>query len=342
MKVAIAINVGSPHSTFDRVKGTINSIMTNIGTNEYKLIIAMSPHIDERIKNYIYALKRDNSEVIDLMPDGNSYWADFINDAIDRSRDYKYFIKSHDDIELLTPDFLSKVEDTLRNISEPVGWVSFTDKDYLNGHWAPSTRPGYHTDYLFEDGWKRRKLFQYHSLPDTWWKPPLFAHLGYLIERHVRYRLHLKSRPMPVRSRDYYANLPYDFPSAPVKCHAPYNHFVLIEMAKLQKIGKCENWKTYNALLVDEDWGLRALQLGLNNVWIPDIEYIHYRPGGGTRSSKQIAEDVARVGKLFFEKWGFLDPLGKVEERDYIKETYKNTNIPWSIDRRSYDWDYIR
>lgn len=341
MRVAIAIEIGSPNSQLNVVKRTINSIMANIGTTEYKLIIAVAPFVDERIKGYIYALKRDNSELIDLMPEENYYWANFINEAIDRSKDCKYFIKSHDDIELLTPNFLSKVEDTLRNISEPVGWVNFTDKDYLNGHWAPSTRPGFHKDCLFEDGWTRKKLFQFHSLPENWWKPSLFAYLGYLIESQVRYRLHLKSRPLPVRPREYYANLPYDFPSAPVKCHAPFNHFVLIEMDKLEKIGKCENWKTYNALLVDEDWGLRALQLGLNNIWITDIDYVHYRPGGGTRSWNQIVKDQERVHKLFFEKWGFHSE-GRVEELDFIKEKYKNTNIPWSIDRSSYDWDYIQ
>ncbi|GAI52407.1 unnamed protein product, partial [marine sediment metagenome] len=131
------------------------------------------------------------------------------------------------------------------------------------------------------------------------------------------------------------------FPNAPVKCHAPFNHFVLIEMDKLKRIGECENWQTHNALLVDEDWGLRALELGLHNVWVPDIEYIHYRLRGGSRSSEQIAEYSERVHKLFFEKWGF-DSEGRVEELDFIKEKYKNTNIPWSIDRKSYDWDYIR
>lgn len=341
MSVAIAIEIGSPNSQLNLVRTTINSIMANIGTDKYKLIIAVAPYIDKQIKNYIYALKRDNDELIDLMPEENYYWADFINEAIDRSKEYTYFIKSHDDIELLTPNFLSKVEDTLRDISEPVGWVSFTDKDYLNGHWAPPVREGWHKDTLFEDAWNRKKLFQFHSLPENWWKPPLFTYLGYLAESAVRCRLHLKPRPMPVRSREYYANLPYDFPNAPVKCHAPFNHFVLIEMDKLRKMGECENWKTYNALLVDEDWGLRALKLGLNNVWIPDIDYVHYRLGGGTRSGNQIVKDQERVHKLFFEKWGF-HAAGRVEERDFIKEKYKNTNIPWSIDRNSYDWDYIR
>ncbi|GAI40327.1 unnamed protein product, partial [marine sediment metagenome] len=93
----------------------------------------MAPFIDKEIKNYVYALKRDNSEKVDLMPEENYYWADFINEAIDRAGNYKYFIKSHDDIELLTPAFFPKVEGILGSMGEPVGWVSFTDKDYLNG-----------------------------------------------------------------------------------------------------------------------------------------------------------------------------------------------------------------
>jgi len=342
MSVAIAIEIGSPKSTLALVKTTISSLMINIGTSQYKLIIAMAPYRDEEIKNYVYALKRDKSELVDLMPEENYDWADFINNAIDRSRDYKYLIESHDDIELLTPNFLPKVENALAKIGEPAGWVSFTDKDYLNGHWAPSTRAGYHTDCLFENASKRRKLFQFHSLPDNWWRPPLFAYGFYTVERIVRSRLGLQPRSLPVCPREYYANLPYDFPRAPVKCHAPYNHFVLIEMDKLREIGKCENWKTPLSLLVDVDWGLRALQLGLNNVWLPDIEYVHCRMASGTnRASNQIARERDRLINLFLEKWGF-HPQGRVEEVDFVKRKYKNTNILWSIDRRSYDWDYIK
>jgi hypothetical protein len=218
--------------------------------------------------------------------------------------------------------------------------VSFTDKDYLNGHFAPPVREGWHSDFLFENAWNRKKMFQFHSLPDNWWKPPSFKYRVYLIERTIRNRLSLEPAAFPTRPREYYADLPYDFPSAPVKCHAPFSHFVLIEMGKLEKIGKCENWSPL-PLLVDEDLGLRALELGLNNIWIPDIEYVHCRPpSGGTRGSIEMVREKKRVHKLFFEKWGFLG--GKVEELDFIKKKYKNTNIPWSVDRRSYDWDYIR
>lgn len=341
MGVAIAIEIGSPNSQLNLVEKTISSIMVNIGTDEYKFVISMAPFIDQRIKDYIYTLKEASRGLFDLMPEDNYYWADFINEAIDRAKDFKYFIKSHDDIELLTPNFLVKVEDILGNIEQPLGWVSFTDKEYLNGCWSPPTRPGFHIDHIFENGWSRQKLFQFHSLPENWWRPPFINYYTWLIENIVRHRLHLKPRPRPVYPREYYATLPYDFPRGPVKCHAPFNHFVLTEMDKLKRIGKCENWKTYNALLVDEDWGLRALQLGLNNVWIPDIEYVHNRPGGGNRSWHQIVKDQERVHQLFFEKWGF-HAEGRAEELDFIKKKYQGSNIPWSLDRRSYEWDYIQ
>jgi hypothetical protein len=112
-------------------------------------------------------------------------------------------------------------------------------------------------------------------------------------------------------------------------------------MSKLKKIGRCVNWECYAPLLIEEDWGLRALQLCLNNIWIPDIAYSHYRPGGGSRASPLIAREGERIQKLFFEKWGFHPGRGG-EELKTVREKYKNTYIPWSIDRRSYEWEYIR
>ncbi|MBI2860214.1 MAG: hypothetical protein HYX91_01750 [Chloroflexi bacterium] len=340
MSVAVAIEIGSPRSQFAVVQATVESIMANIGADDYKLIIAMTPSVQDDIKGYIHGLQREKKTKIELMPERDYFWADFINEAIDRASGFRYFIKAHDDVELLTPEFLPRVEKTLRSIRQPAGWVSFTDKDYLNGHWAPSTRPGYHLDYVFEKAWRRQKMFQFHSLPENWWRPPRPLYYRFLAERSIRHRLHLRPRPMPRRPRQYYANLPYDLPKGPVRCHAPFNHFVLIELEKLREIGRCENWGTHNALLVDEDWGLRALQLGLNNVWLPDIEYVHRRPGGGTRSWEQIDHDKSRVSRLFFEKWGFHSE-GRAEELDTVKKRFGNTNITWSMDRRSYEWDYL-
>src|SRR6185295_3284007 len=117
--------------------------------------------------------------------------------------------------------------------------------------------------------------------------------------------------------------------------------FVLIKMSVLQNIGRCEDWQTYNALFVDEDWGLRALEKKYWNIWIPNITSLHNKPlVGGDRSQFQIKKDRARVEDLFKAKWKF-SPKPSNEELVYIKNTYNTTNIPWSIDKDSYGWEYV-
>jgi len=133
-------------------------------------------------------------------------------------------------------------------------------------------------------------------------------------------------------------------PNRSVLAHAPFNHFVMIKRETLLKIGYCENWGTLNALLVDEDWGLRALNNNFPNVWIPFLEYFHYRgteyQGGGTRSWGHIKKDIKRVDNLFYEKWGFhSEPTD--DELKIIQEKYIKTLIPWTISKYSYEWVYI-
>ncbi len=348
INLAIAICIGSPLSNIVKVKKTIESLLINIGTEDFKFIISMNPLISPEIKKYIYHKKEKYPKNFELMLDADLNWADFINQAIDRSRSCKYFIKAHDDIELLTSNFYYKVNEILNDIKEPVGWISFTDKDYINSHWAPSVRPGYHSDFRKENAWSSGKLFQFHKLPKKWYRKKWNSDWEKLL----------------------------DYPKNPVKCHAPFNHFVLIKMEALLKLGYCENWGTKNALLVDEDWGLRAMEKGFFNIWIPSIEYIHQRMdslprkmfnlkqigrfkfflpsklylrkilglknfGGVTRSSLQIIQYQQKVHDLFKRKWGFnVNPSD--EELEKIKNKFKNTNISWSMDRYSYDWDYIK
>jgi hypothetical protein len=340
MSVAIAIEVGSPSSRLPLVQRTFESITENIGTDDFVFIVAIAPGVPVKINDYIINFNKTSKNII-FLPSENYYWADFINYAIDLSQDYEFFIKAHDDIELITPNFFQRVQSEIQKLSEPLGWINFTDIDYLNGHWAPSTRPGFHSDYLFENGWQKNRLFQFHSLPENWIQPPFRIDPLYGIRNGIQSICCPSQIEIPSKTRKYYELLPYDFPGKPVKCHAPFNHFVMIQRKQLELIGKCENWRTYNALLVDEDWGLRALQLGLFNIWIPQIEYIHTRIGGGTRSWNQITKDQMRVHELFFNKWGFHSE-GKKDEMEMIRTKYKNTNIPWSINKRSYEWEYVQ
>ena len=199
-------------------------------------------------------------------------------------------------------------------------------------------------DYLFESAWERGTMFQFHNLPQKWWQAPWYVHWPFWFQyKLTRILKGLKPwrYPKPKMSEKYRALL--DMPKKTVKCHAPWNMFVMIPMKALKDIGPCEHWQTYNALLVDEDWGLRALQKNYWNIWIPSIKYNHIRlelEGGGNRSQDMITQDAQRVHEAFIKKWGFHSKP-TTEELNYIAEKYKGTNIPWSIGRNSYDWDYL-
>jgi len=329
--ISVVISVASPKSTLKLVRTTFESILKNLGTEGYQMIIYIGKDIDYEIKDYINVLKSNGYDRIVLLQNEEMTWAQVVNKAIDLSSEYKYFLISHDDVELITENFFPKVEEAMSKITESVGWVSFTDEDYLSGNFAPSTREGFHKDILEENAWPKRKLFQFHNLPDNWWDPSW-------ISRKFGNRFEFLKNKLP---REYFESLNYDIPKAPVKCHSPFSHFILIEMEKLKQIGNCEEWNDFS-LLVDEDWGLEALRNNFQNIWIPHIKYLHNRTSGGTRAWGQIVEDKSESARKFKEKWGFNIGNNSKEELDFIKEKYKNNLIPWSIGKNSYDWDYIQ
>ena len=275
------------------------------------------------------------------------YWAEFANEALNAAQDCEYLLIAHDDVVLLTSEFFPKVKNILESLSEAYAWVTFDDVGYLHGDWSTPSRPGFHRDALIDNAWDRRMMFQFHRLPDGWWrgsvsgwKERLFGLQSRLVTK-LRLGLQPWTYPKIPMSSEYQDLL--DLPSGPVRCHSPWSHFNLIQTEVLNRIGQCENWYTYNPLLVDEDWGLRALMLRYWNVFIPSIQYLHVRlnvPGGGNRSQAQVAADARRVNALFVEKWKFsLNPTPTQLER--VEAEHKDNYIPWSIGRNSYDWDYM-
>ncbi len=313
MSVLIGMLVGSKLSTKDLVERSISSILSNIGTDDFLLVIGISAFINLEIRKFIESIKLIHSNII-LITDYCSSFAEFHNYVfLKYGSKSKWVIIAHDDIELKTKNLINKMEDSVKGFSD-IGWISFTDNGYLQGHWQPSTREGFHYDYLYKDAWERRKLFQFHSLEENYWEKG--------------------------KGVSYYSNLNYDFPNSIVKCHAPYSHFIVIESEKLKRIGLCEDWSSVS-LLIDEDWGLSALREGLINVWIPDIVYTHVRETGGTRAWPIIVKEGKRAHELFTKKWSFSHPPTK-DDLKRIKKIYGNTNIVWSFDKESFDWEYLK
>jgi hypothetical protein len=339
-KFAVAIMVGSPHSTPEVVERTLTSIRACIPPGSLRLLIYKGTNIRPALRGYLDAELARSRDML-LLGTGDIPWAQFINQAIDTAEGCRYFIKSHDDIELQTPGFDRKIEEFYAGMSRDVGWVSFTDTGYRRGDFSPPVREGYFDDVLHEDAYNRMTVFQFHRFPPNWTRSSWLRHYAYVAGKRVRRRLGIPLKSYPKR-RNPQDVFPLDMPHGPVRCHAPFNHFVLIRHDVLRKLGYCEDWGTKNALLVDEDWGLRALTLNIPNVWIPSIEYLHDRGDFGeyTRSWNQISEHGARVDRLFFEKWGFHASPSR-EELGVIRERYGDTLVVWSMGRKSFEWDYL-
>lgn len=334
MKASVAIRVGSPKTKYEFVKRAFESVIKNIGTDSYQIVTSFADHVDDEIKSYVLNLI-DSERIIHLDEDYPSHhgWPEFVNDAIDESQDAEYFVELHDDVELLSDDLVPTVDSHLDDISNPVGWITGTDKVYLDGQYrAIPARGGFHSDYLDDSV---DNIYQFHNLPGDWMFPPTpIFHLLRVWNKLAE--LFGFDQIPPTRSREYYENLPYDIPEKPVKIHSPYSDLMIIKMDVLEQIGKCETWGT--PILTDEDWGLRALQENLYNIWIPDIEYWHHR----IRSQSQMISESRKefAHEQFRQKWGFSAPpeSGDIE---YVQEQYPETNIPWSIGRKTYEWDYV-
>ena len=314
MSTLVAMMVGSKNSTLPLVKTSVETILKN-GGEDVVLLIGVSHNTKPEIETYLWALIQWNHKVRVTRFIGT--WAEFMNVAAKVADDTgcDWLIESHDDVEILTPNLVQKVEDAIGDKKDQIGWISFLDKDYLRGHWAPSVREGFAIDAVKENAWSRKKTHQFHSLPENWWSLN--------------------------NTRQYLESLPYDIPNRPVKCHAPFSHFIMIKTETLRsKIGDCPNWSPVS-LLIDEDRGLTALSRGLFNIWIPQIEYIHVR-AVGTRAADQIKEFGPDVHKKFEQKWGFPHKgVYSDAELNTIGNRFVGTNVPWSMSRCTYEWDYL-
>lgn len=316
MSAVISMMIGSKLSTLELVRSSIRSIIKNIGSDDFLLVVGIASHIESNVAKWIRTIR--DARII-IITDYCSTFAEFTNHVfLKYGPGSKWFIISHDDIKLETENLVSEVEKSVHSLSD-IGWIAFTDTDYLNGHWAPSVGGGFHDDYVYNKAWQKRKLHQFHSLKDNYWRKGNLTALS------------------------------YDFPHSAVRCHSPMSHLFMIETEKLKKVGLCEDWSVVS-LLIDEDWGLAALKEDLRNIWIPHIKYLHNRDielyKSGTRAWYTVKEVAKQVADMWEKKWGFRfaavnKAITNKEQISRVKRLYGNTNITWSLGRNSFDWDYL-
>ena len=94
-------------------------------------------------------------------------------------------------------------------------------------------------------------------------------------------------------------------------------------------------------MLIDEDWALESLKNNLINIWIPSIFYLHPLRWQNRKSADRFKLEALNG---FYKKWGFAGGSANISDEiiEEVCNQYKDTNIPWSKGKLSYDWEYLK
>jgi hypothetical protein len=306
--VIVFIKCSGPNVREDNLNDTIKSFVSKNKTCNYAFYVTVDPHMLDAAKNVLGDFP---DRLLDLKVSENS-WAKDFNTFFEEYKDESdWILISHDDVEYITEDYFNSIIDQIKGHEDKIGWITSTSDYYYadEGQLVTDTfRAGYHNDV---DNWGA--MFQLHNMTSLRGAPP---HI-------IRDNLHL-----------------LDYPDKPVKVHGVMSAVMLVSSKSLKKIGHCEDWTNYT-MLIDEDWSLEALKNNLWNVWIPDV--FHKHPlRRSSRPTNNKWENEAHAG--FTEKWGYDTGSysnGLSISVDQLREKYKDTNIPWSTYRNSYDWEYL-
>jgi hypothetical protein len=343
--LAIAVNVGSPASTLDLFKTTIKSYEQCLEGCDYCVFIGLGEKVSKPLRAFIENISLKQPQRYKIIFRGEQSYAQFLNLCFDQTQDFIFFAQSHDDVKLITSNFWQKFMLEYSSIDSPLGLISFLDVGYRLGDYSPSTRPGFHIDFICDNAWESGRIFQFHKFPELWYlNKNIDARIIDLINRVSCKAIKKPLLKYPKVSKLVNTQM-LDLPIRPIKVHGAFNHFIIFTQSARKAIKKCVDWETPNALLIDEDFSLTCTYHGLNNILIPSIEYIHFRSeyvaGGETRSVSDISKNKIRVEKLFERKWGF--PSRIKTEKDLMYYSRRNTNkeLFWSAERKSYDWFYL-
>lgn len=302
----IFLKVSGPNVKEENVYDTLKSIRDNIGINNYGICITISKKFQNMVSKILNTLVL-NDKVVEIKEKEVS-WAKAYNSFFDMYKDKaKWIMTTHDDVDYRTKDFFAKTLELVNGKEDEIGFISYNADTYYRDIGIPvqdGVRPGFYQD---RDNWPC--MFECHNFDKK------------------KHRYNTKS------------NLDLlDMPKEKslVKVHATMSNVMIATSESRKKIGPCVDWTQYT-MLIDEDWGLEALKNNLWNIWIPDIYVTHplrfkERPTG----NKWVDE----AHTAFINKWGFSYPFTD-RAVQFVQEKYKDTLIPWSSYRNSYNWEYL-
>lgn len=303
MSLAIFIKSAGDNINKENLKDTLLSIIQNT-KEKFKFHLVL----EESQKNVLNQLSID--EHIESLRTANvkTSWAEDFNIFFDSVKDRaEWLVYSHDDLKILTSGWFSKSKEVVGDRKD-IGWITYSQPTWYMHYKEPRSqvaRPGFHSD-----------RFVYPCI-------------------HECHRFNRSSDWGNTQVMKNKLNLP----KKPVKIHGPYSVFNLIKMDNMKKVGYCEDWNPYT-MLIDEDWALESLKNNFINLWIPSVFYQHPLRWKQRKSPDRFKQE-ARSG--FMKKWGFNGGTARItdEEIEQVCSEYKNTNIPWSKGKKSYEWEYL-
>ena len=290
----------------ENLSETIESFEANIGDGVDYGYCIVTDNRDQYL--FINELFSDKDSLIEVVYSQQS-WAKDYNQFMEKYIDSTdYILYSHDDLTINTPNFFNEVMEQIKDKEEPIGWISFTNDRYYR--YDGRALSNSFKDPFALDRKNDPRIYECHKFNDG--------------ESVTNDNVNL-----------------LDYPQGVVKVCSPFPHLCLVSSESMKKIGPCSDWTEYT-ILIDDDWGLEALKKNLFNIWIPSIGYTHPNPKYSPyRKPGTDLRWMQQAFQRFKEKWGFhVSP--SEEEIEFVREKYKDTNIPMFSYRNTYDWDYLK
>jgi len=302
-ELLVFIKCSGPNKRADNIEDTITSFAQKNTDCSYKFFITCDSDMVSPIKDIFSSSPYVEEDTLLELRSSEASWATDFNEFFRRYKgEAEWILISHDDVKYLTDSYFKSLLKGVEGYQDKVGWITSTSDYYYTKEYKVVTDTFRAGFYKDFGNWGA--MFQLHRMG-------AYPDLGLL-----------------------------DIPSRSVKVHGIMSAVMLIKASALKKVGVCEDWTPYT-MLIDEDWSLEALRNNLWNVWVPNVYHTHPLRRD-LRPTNNKWEKEAHAG--FSKKWGFdvgsyLQGISiPVED---LREKYKDTNIPWSSYRNSYDWEFL-
>lgn len=308
LDVLIFLKSSGAAARLDNLQDTMLSVKSKIGIENYAFYIVVDPWMLDGVSQIIKNTGLQD-KIFTLISSDNSWAYDYNLFLTSVHGETDWIMTAHDDLSFRTNNFFPKIVNMVGNKRKEIGWITATIDYYYRQMGEPVPCSG-------------RELFCLDRVN----YPLTFECHRFVRELHnngrAKQNLHLLDMPDPNKL---------------VRVPGVMSAVMLTTTESALNIGPCEDWTKYT-ILIDEDWSLESQKKNLWNLWASGI-YIDHPLRANLRTVWNRWEKEAHAG--FLKKWGFKACTYPEEDIRDIRIQFKDTNIPWSSYRNTFDWSYL-